>query len=147
MFDFVVVDTPPGFSPEVIATIDNASSVVLVAMLDVLSLKNTKLGLETLDLMGFPPDHVKLVLNRARSRVGISDDEVLAILGRTPDIFIPSDRDIPRAVNEGKPILVSRPQSEASAAFRQLASMYLLDEMVVADVVSGGLRRLFARKA
>ena len=77
----------------------------MVGMLDALSLKNTKLGLETLELMGFPADHVKLVLNRARSRVGISDDEVVAIMGREPDVFVPSDRDIPRAVNEGKSIL------------------------------------------
>ena len=39
-------------------------------------LAGRELGLETLDLMGFPPDNVKLVLNRARSRVGISDEEV-----------------------------------------------------------------------
>ena len=147
MFDYVVVDTPPGFTPEVIATIDNATSVVMVGMLDALSLKNTKLGLETLDLMGFPSDHIKLVLNRARSRVGISDDEVVAIIGRTPDVFVPSDRDIPRAVNEGKPILVSKPQSEASIAFRQLAFSYLQEEMVESAAENGGLRRLFQRKA
>jgi pilus assembly protein CpaE len=131
----------------VIATIDNATSVVMVGMLDALSLKNTKLGLETLELMGFPSDHVKLVLNRARSRVGISDDEVVAIIGRTPDVFVPSDRDIPRAVNEGKPILVSKPQSEASTAFRQLAFSYLQEELVEVGSENGGLRRLFQRKA
>ena len=147
MVDYVVVDTPPGFTPEVIATIDNATSVVMVGMLDALSLKNTKLGLETLELMGFPSDHVKLVLNRARSRVGISDDEVVAIIGRTPDVFVPSDRDIPRAVNEGKPILVSKPQSEASTAFRQLAFSYLQEELVEVGSENGGLRRLFQRKA
>ena len=80
-------------------------------MLDALSLKNTKLGLETLELMGFPAEQIKLVLNRARSRVGISDDEVVAIMGREPDVLVPSDRDIPRAVNEGKPILIAKPQS------------------------------------
>src|SRR6185437_10985738 len=121
MVDFVVVDTPPGFTPEVIATIDNATGVIMVGMLDALSLKNTKLGLETLDLMGFPAENVKLVLNRARSRVGISDEEVVAIMGREPDIFVPSDRDIPRAVNEGKPI-----HGQASAAYRRLATSYLL---------------------
>ena len=126
MVDFVVVDTPPGFTPEVIATIDNATGVIMVGMLDALSLKNTKLGLETLDLMGFPADNVKLILNRARSRVGISDEEVVAIMGREPDIFVPSDRDIPRAVNEGKPILIAKPQAEASVAYRQLAASYLL---------------------
>jgi pilus assembly protein CpaE len=148
MFDYVIVDTPPGFTPEVIATIDNATSVVMVGMLDALSLKNTKLGLETLELMGFPPDHVKLVLNRARSRVGISDDEVVAIIGRTPDVFVPSDRDIPRAVNEGKPILVSKPQSEASNAFRELAATYVREETTAAAATGGtGIRRLFGKKA
>ena len=135
------------FRSEVIATIDSSTSIVMVGMLDALSLKNTKLGLETLDLMGFPHENIKLILNRARSRVGISDDEVVAIIGRTPDVFVPSDRDIPRAVNEGKPILVSKPQSEASMAFRQLAFSYLQEEMVESAAENGGLRRLFQRKA
>ena len=143
MFDFVIVDTPPGFTPEVIATIDNATGVIMVGMLDALSLKNTKLGLETLDLMGFPADNVKLVLNRARSRVGISDEEVVAIMGREPDIFVPSDRDIPRAVNEGKPILIAKPQAEASVAYRQLAASYLLNGSGERNVK--GLRRLFGK--
>ena len=84
MVDYVVVDTPPGFTPEVIATIDNATGICMVGMLDALSLKNTKLGLETLDLMGFPRDRIKLILNRARSRVGISDAEVVAIMAASP---------------------------------------------------------------
>src|SRR5207244_9964418 len=64
MVDYVVVDTPPGFTPEVISTIDNATAICMVGMLDALSLKNTKLGLETLELMGVPQDRVRLVLNR-----------------------------------------------------------------------------------
>jgi pilus assembly protein CpaE len=145
MFDYVVVDTPPGFTPEVIATIDNATSICMVGMLDALSLKNTKLGLETLDLMGFPSENIKLILNRARSRVGISDDEVSAIMGREPDILVPSDRDIPRAVNEGKPILMAKPQGEASVAYRQLAATYLLGDTSEPKVK--GKRRLFGRRA
>jgi len=144
MVDYVIVDTPPGFTPEVIATIDNASSVVMVGMLDALSLKNTKLGLETLELMGFPAENIKLVLNRARSRVGISDDEVVAIIGRTPDVFVPSDRDIPRAVNEGKSILTTKPQSEAAQAFRSLAASYIQDERPAGAT---GIRRIFGKKA
>jgi pilus assembly protein CpaE len=150
MVDYVVVDTPPGFTPEVIATIDNATAICMVGMLDALSLKNTKLGLETLELMGFPGDHVKLILNRARSRVGISDEEVVAIMGREPDILIPSDRDIPRAVNEGKPILTAKPQSEASQAFRQLAALLVRgdDATVAAPGASrSGLWRRIGLKA
>jgi len=124
MCDVVIVDTPPGFTPEVIATIDVSTSAVLVGMLDSLSLKNTKLGLETLDLMGYPLENVSLILNRADSRVGITHDDVTAIVGRSPDVLIPSDREIPRSVNEGTPIVASRERSEAARAFQRLADMY-----------------------
>jgi pilus assembly protein CpaE len=145
MVDYVIVDTPPGFTPEVIATIDSASAICMVGMLDALSLKNTKLGLETLELMGFPNDRIKLVLNRAHTRVGITDDDVQAIIARTPDVLIPSDRDIPRSVNEGTPIVMSKPQSEAAEALRQLATS--LVESDPATRSAGRLRRLVGRRA
>src|SRR6476661_4073485 len=124
MCDAVIVDTPPGFTPEVIATIDVSGEICMVGMLDSLSLKNTKLGVETLDLMGYDNDSVALVLNRADSRVGITPDDVSTIVGRSPDVFIPSDREIPRSINEGTPIVAARPTSGASKAFRSLADRY-----------------------
>jgi pilus assembly protein CpaE len=145
MVDYVIVDTPPGFTPEVIATIDSATSILMVGMLDALSLKNTKLGLETLDLMGFPRDRVKLVLNRARTRVGISDEDVVAIVDREPDVLVPSDRDIPRAVNEGNPIILAKPQAEASEAFRRLASSLVETEPGMS--AAKRFRRLLGRTA
>lgn len=122
--DYVIVDTPPGFTPEVITTIDASTDIVMVGMLDSLSLKNTKLGLETLDLMGYESEKIRLVLNRAHSRVGISNSDVVAVLGREPDILIPSDREIPRAVNEGTSIVAAQPQSEAALAFGKLADLF-----------------------
>jgi pilus assembly protein CpaE len=93
-------------------------------MLDSLSLKNTKLGLDTLGLMGYSNDRIRIVLNRADSRVGITQDDVLAVLGRAPDVFVPSDREIPRSVNEGTPIVIGKDRSDAAIAFHQLASFY-----------------------
>ena len=120
-YDFVIADTPPGFTAEVIATIDASSDLVMVGTLDSLSLKNTKLGLETLGLMDYDPKKIQLVLNRADTRVGISQHDVVAVLGSEPNVFIPSDREIPRSVNEGIPIVLARPQSYAAASFHDLA--------------------------
>jgi pilus assembly protein CpaE len=122
--DFVIIDTPPGFTPEVIASIDSATDVCMVGMLDALSLKNTKLGLETLNLMGFDPSRVRLVLNRADSRVGITKEDVITVVGRPPDVSVPSERDIPVALNEGLPIVIANERSEAAKAFQNLALMY-----------------------
>jgi pilus assembly protein CpaE len=124
MSDFLIVDTPPGFTPEVIASIDSSSHVCMVGMLDSLSLKNTKLGLETLALMGYDADRTKLVLNRADTRVGITREDVVAIVGRDPDVMVPSDREIPRSINEGTPIVLAKGRSDAAKAFRTLASLY-----------------------
>ena len=150
MSDFVVVDTPPGFTPEVIAAIDRSSWVCIVAMLDALSLKNTKLGLETLDLMGYEQDRVKVVLNRADSRVGITIDDVTKLLGRAPDIRVPSHRDITRSVNEAQPIVASGGNAEARRAFENLAASYANGQAV--DNASGAAsarqprRRMIGRR-
>jgi len=126
-FDYVVVDTPPGFNPEVITTIDAASSICLIGMLDTPSLKNAKLGAETLDLMGYPPERVRIVLNRADTSVGVTHADVVAVLGRAPDVLVPSSRDVVRAVNAGDPIVSASPRSEAAKAFRALAATYLAE--------------------
>jgi pilus assembly protein CpaE len=143
-FDYVVVDTPPGFTPEVIASIDLSTDLCVVGTLDTLSLKNTRLGLETISLMGYPEQQVSLVLNRAQTKVGITEEDVEAIVGRTPDVFIPSDRNIPRSVNEGSPISVSDPKSDAAKAFVALTDRYLPDREAP---VARSRRRLLARKA
>jgi pilus assembly protein CpaE len=127
--DYVIVDTPPGFTPEVIASIDLASHLLVIGMLDALSLKDTKLGLETLALMGSEPERIRLVLNRADSNVGITRSDAEAILGRKPDIFVPSDREIPRATTDGQPIVLANDRSEATRAFRALADLYVQDEV------------------
>jgi pilus assembly protein CpaE len=141
--DYLIVDTPPGFTPEVIASIDSSSHICMVGMLDSLSLKNTKLGFETLELMGYEADRTKLVLNRADSRVGITREDVVAIVGREPDVMIPSDREVPRSINEGIPIVRAKSKSEAAKAFRGLAQLYVQRDVAKTN----GGRRLRWRKA
>jgi pilus assembly protein CpaE len=123
--DFVVVDTPPGFTPEVITSIDSSTDVCLVGMLDSLSLKNMKLGLETLSLMGYDGERIRVVLNRADTNVGVTPDDVQAILGRAADVLVPSHRDVVRSINEGAAIVLSRPRSDVARAFRVLAAPYV----------------------
>jgi pilus assembly protein CpaE len=153
--DFVIVDTPPAFSPEVIASIDGATDLCVVGMLDALSLKDTKIGIETLALMGYDSADLKLVLNRADSSVGISHGDVEAILGRRPDICVPSDRAIPRAITDGQPIVLAEPGSGAAQAFRDLAALFINDRAARSEgggaeldraVAPSGRRKLF-RKA
>jgi pilus assembly protein CpaE len=155
-YDFVLVDTPPAFSAEVIAAVDASSHLCVVGMLDALSLKDTKLGLETLEQMGYDPAAVTLVLNRADSDVGITQADVAELLGRTPDVLVGSDRAIPRALTNGQPIVVAEPRSKAAGSYGSLAQKYLAATARQADGApafaatgssGAGLRRLLLRKA
>jgi pilus assembly protein CpaE len=137
--DVVIVDTPPAFSPEVIAAIDAASHLCMVGALDALSLKDSRLGLETLELMGHAGSKMKFVLNRSDGGGGISRRDVDQILGRTPDFFVPEERGIVRALAEGKPIVTSNERSAAAHAFRELARRYD-EEFEAALAPSNGAR-------
>jgi pilus assembly protein CpaE len=123
--DWLVVDGGPGFPPEVIAAIDAATDVCVVGTVDAAALKNTKLGIETLDLMGVDPGTVKLVMNRADGRVGITPEDARAITGRDIDVLIPSHRDVARSANDGRPLVLSQPSSEPARAMRALAESYM----------------------
>src|SRR2546429_2862169 len=139
--DYVVLDSSPGFEPEVISAIDNSTYVCMVGTLDTLSLKNTRLGLETLELMGYDSDRIVPVLNRADSRVGIDDDDVLAVVGKRPDILVPSDVEVPRAINEGTPIVLAKPDSAAAKSYRALADEFLRREGQETAPAKGNQRR------
>jgi pilus assembly protein CpaE len=121
--EYVIVDTPPNFTPEVIAAVDMSTDVLVVPMLDTLSLKNTKLGLETLYRMGYDRSAIRILLNRANTKVGIDHRDVLAILGRDVDVFVPSSRDVTRSINQGTPISLQS-GGTAGKAFRELAELY-----------------------
>jgi pilus assembly protein CpaE len=150
-YEYVIIDTPPSFGPEVIGAIDCSTDVVMVTMRDTLSLKNARLGLETLERMDYDRARVKIVFNRANTNVGIEREDVLAILGRDVDVLIPSHRDIARSINQGTPIVLDA-ASEAARAFRSLAALYMDGhdgEQVESEQQPGrrSLFRLAARKS
>ena len=119
-YDAVVVDTPPAFTSTTITAIDNAQHAVMVGTLDLPGLKNMKVGLETLDLMGFDRERIVTVLNRADSKVGLLSHDVKKVLGAMPQLEIPSDRRVPRSLNEARAIVVTEPKAPPAKALRSL---------------------------
>jgi pilus assembly protein CpaE len=121
-FDYVVVDTAPNFDEQTLQALDETDECVVIATLDVPTLKNVKVALETLDLLNIAQGHRHLVLNRADDAVGLDNDKVEHILGLPVTTPIPSSTDIAAATNAGRPIVVATPEHPASKAFRQLAA-------------------------
>ena len=102
-YDLIVVDTSPFFHGPMLATLDQTDDLLLVCGLDVPTIKNVRLSLQTLELLSFPPERVRVVLNRANSNVGMKKGEVEAALEAKIRFEVPSDRAVPLAVNRGEP--------------------------------------------
>jgi len=120
-FDFVVVDTAPNFDEQTLTALDEVDDCVIVATLDVPTLKNVKVALETMDALSIALDQRHLLLNRADDAVGISSAKVETILGMSIEAMISSSLDIAASTNAGKPIVIAQPDHPASKIFRELA--------------------------
>jgi pilus assembly protein CpaE len=116
MYRWIVIDGPPSFTDQMLAAIEFIDTVVVVSSLDVPSIKNLRLSIDTLRELGVPRDRLKLVLNRANSKVGLTVREVEKSLGTRIDVTIPSSREVPYAVNQGVAIVAARPRTPVSKA-------------------------------
>jgi pilus assembly protein CpaE len=137
-YDLIVVDTSPFFHGPMLATLDQTDDLLLVCGLDVPTIKNVRLSLQTLQLLSFPPERIRVVLNRANSNVGMKRGEVEAALEAKVRFEVPSDRAVPLAVNRSNPAVLSDPKSDFSRAIREMAK-----SLIPAQAAKNGSRRRF----
>jgi pilus assembly protein CpaE len=124
-YDFVVVDTPPAFTEHVLAAFDNSDLLVLIATLDIPAVKNLRLTLDTLDLLGSPKEDRVVVLNRSDAKVGLRSEDVVAVIKQDIAVMVPNSTSVPASVNRGVPIVLDEPKHPVSIAIRELAEQFV----------------------
>jgi pilus assembly protein CpaE len=124
-YDVIVVDTSPFFHGPMLATLDRTDELLILCGLDVPTLKNVRLALQTLELLSFPTSRVRFVLNRANSKVGLTKREVEAALKVEVSNEIPSERIVPLSVNRGEAAVLAEPGADYSKAILELAKSIL----------------------
>jgi pilus assembly protein CpaE len=124
-YEVIVVDTSPFFHGPMLATLDRTDDLLMLCGLDVPTLKNVRISLQTLELLSFPAGRIKFLLNRANSKVGMKKKEVEGALGVKIDFEVPSDRAVPLAVNRGVPAVIGDAGAEFSKAIRTMTKQLL----------------------
>jgi pilus assembly protein CpaE len=143
-FDYVVIDTPPAFSEPVLAAFDESDWLVMLATLDVPSIKNLRLTLQTMELLHFPKNRIRVVINRADSKVGLRLPDVEKLLSVPIDTTIPSSRSVPLSVNKGSPIMLEEPKGPVADSVRRVAAQ-LTDRQPQGRQKQKQRRSMFAR--
>jgi pilus assembly protein CpaE len=124
-YDVIVVDTSPFFHGPMLATLDRTDQLMLLCALDVPTLKNVRLSLQTLELLSFPPDRVSVVLRRTSAKVGMNPKEVEGALERKIAFEVPADGAVALAVNRGNPLVLAEPKADFSRAVNAIAKSLL----------------------
>ncbi|WP_053365531.1 AAA family ATPase [Bacillus sp. FJAT-27245] len=121
--DFVVCDTGAGLNEQTLNLIEKADEILVIATLEMAAMKNTKLLLETLDILGLR-EKVRVVLNRANMESVIKAEDGARILGEEAPIYIPNDfQTCSRSLNMGSPFVQANSKSEIAKAVFKMAEL------------------------
>jgi pilus assembly protein CpaE len=121
-YDVIIVDTSPFFHGAILATLDRTDELIVLCGLDVPTLKNIRLALQTLELLSFPASRIRYVMNRVNQNVGLKTREVEAGLKVKIGCELPMDRAVQVCVNRGEPVVLAEPRSDFSKAIASLAT-------------------------
>lgn len=131
-YDIVVVDTPPSLNEVVLTALDRSDLVVVMATLDVPSLKNLRVFLDTVTRLKIDDSRLRLVLNKIDSDVGLDVGQVQETFNDRFVGLISQSRAIMRSMNVGTVVVESEPRH---AVARELVK-------AVGDVLPGDLAAL-----
>jgi pilus assembly protein CpaE len=151
-YDIVLIDTSPFFYGPMLALLRETDELLMLCGLDVPTLKNVRLSLRTLELLGYPPARTSLVLNRVTADVGLTARDVEDALGVRVAFEVPNDPVVGSSVNRGAVPALKETESEFAAAVARVAcvldpSLDAPDEPEVPTIGGGTrLRRLMPRR-
>lgn len=141
-FPFTVVDATSEYSDHVLATFDLSDVICLITGLDAIGVRHMSIAMQTLQKLGIPKDRIRVVLNRADSKVDLMPEDVERLLAIRVDAKIPSSSIVPRSMNRARLLWQVERRSDVAKAIEGFADQLraeLAPEVVSAS--SGKHRR------
>jgi pilus assembly protein CpaE len=122
MYDYVVVDLDKQFDDHTLDVIALADTLFVVMTLDLASIKNVRLLLDTMSDIGVPDERIHLVLNRSNASTGISVKAAEGAIKRPIAHQVANDyRTAMVSLNSGEPFMMTRRESTLGKALRTFA--------------------------
>jgi len=119
--DYVLADTGVGLQEKNLQIIEKADQIFVLTNLEMATMKNTKLMLETLELLGLK-DKVQVVVNRSSMESVIQASDVPDILGVEIGMYIPNQFQIvSQSLNVGIPFVIGQGKTDVAKAMFRMA--------------------------
>jgi len=122
MFDVIIIDTRPSFDDLNLAVYDIADILMLTVTMEMTAIKDARQFIEVTELLGYPEDRLRLVLNRSNTYSGIPATEIGESLRRPLWARIPDEPGpVLRSINEGVPLVSSSNDSKVVEEINRMA--------------------------
>ncbi len=121
MCSYVVVDTSPHLSDGTLVALELADEIVMVSGLDVMSLKNSRVSLQALQVLGVPFSKIKFVVNRHNASGPLAPVDAEKTVQMKADIVLPREELVAESVTRGVPLVSHAPASKFAKAVTELA--------------------------
>jgi pilus assembly protein CpaE len=121
-YHYIIFDLPPSITDKELTILDKSDLVLLVATLEISSLKNTKICLKTFSDINFDTSKIKLILNKEIPNVGIGKQDLEAGLSIPVYATVPMESEIAqRSLNHGEAFVLKASSSAIAKSIIGLA--------------------------
>lgn len=126
-FDYIIVDTISGFSDVNLVAMDVCEVVLFMGILDFLpTIKNIKIGYNTMLNIGYPPEKIRFILNRSNAKRNIGTKDVESILGQQFYHALPNEfATTINSIRAGVPMVYNKENSEFGEQVGRLVDLLL----------------------
>ena len=114
LFDYVIVDMPSRSNSATAATYRLSDMLLLVTTPQLAAISNVNLAINSLLELNIPESRIKVILNQNNSNKFIKPADVERAIARPLFLQVVSNRYVSRSLNEGNPIVMSRPRNKVS---------------------------------
>ena len=126
LYDYVIIDTTSMFSVLNLAMLDLSTIVTFLGVVDFIpTIKNMKIGNDTLRTLNYDTNKIRLVLNRSDAKTRISMEDVERLLGGEFYHILPNDfKAASESIVTGVPLVLGGSDSVLATEIRKLISRY-----------------------
>lgn len=126
LYDYVIIDTTSMFSVLNLAMLDLSTIVTFLGVVDFIpTIKNMKIGNDTLRTLNYDTNKIRLVLNRSDAKTRISMEDVEQLLGGGFYHILPNDfKAASESIVTGVPLVLGGSESVLAKEIRKLISRY-----------------------
>lgn len=125
-YDYIVLDTTAAFSDLNLAIMDMSTIITFVGIVDFIpTIKNMKIGYDTMHSIGYDKNKIRFVLNRSNSKTHIELQDVEQLLEERFYHVLPNDyMTASDSVTQGVPLVLEPDKSNLCKGIQELVAKY-----------------------